>query len=367
MHVPFGVISDSHNHAWNQFDEPAPDGTSGRLKVILDETRRAAHELTAQTGSKKLFHGGDLFHVRGKIAPSVLNPTKDLYRELIAEGYEIFILAGNHDLEGKEASRLGSAVTALEDIGCTIVNQTKHVVLGPKHEVIMIPWHNKVADLKVSIEESAKYVKETRDVIDCPIVIDLMLHAPIDGVIVGLPDHGIDNAWLAGLGFDRVFSGHYHNFKDFGNGVYSIGALTHHSWGDIGSKAGHLIVTDKVTHRQQHAPSFIEINGLTDPDEIPLLVPGNYVRAKINSAKTSDVNALRDYLEKLGAKGVVILSQKEATSVRDATPGAATIKTGESLEASLAWFITNGKMKNESKLQTLCSDLLMQARSEMEV
>src|SRR5471030_1191680 len=108
--VPYGLISDSHNHPWSQFAETTSLGVNTRLQIILDETYRAAQTLKA-VGGKTLIHAGDLFHVRGKIAPSVLNPTKDLYKRLVDEGFDIIILAGNHDLEGKESTRTGSAVT----------------------------------------------------------------------------------------------------------------------------------------------------------------------------------------------------------------------------------------------------------------
>lgn len=349
--VPYGVISDTHNHGWSQFATVSPEGVNSRLQTILDETVRAA-ETTRAIGGSVLFHAGDLFHVRGVIVPSVLNPTKDTYSAVVAGGFDVNILAGNHDLEGKESTRIGSAVTALEDTGCNIVNEPSIIRLGEQHIVCMVPWVNKVSDLKVQLERMA-----TRAKAEAATHRDLIIHAPVDGVIVGLPDHGLTPAWLAALGFDLVFSGHYHNHKDLGNGVFSIGALTHHTWGDIGSKAGFLTVDDTgaVKYNAQHAPDFIELDASVDPADIPLLVPNNFVRVKVNSAKASDLSAVRQIIEDAGASGVVVLPQVVATApVRAGT----TVTAGETMEKSLASYISAGTFTKKEALNALCADIL---------
>jgi DNA repair exonuclease SbcCD nuclease subunit len=356
--VPYALISDTHNHPWSQFAETTSLGVNSRLQIILDETYRAAQTLKA-LGGKTLIHAGDLFHVRGKIAPSVLNPTKDLYKRLIDEGFDVIILAGNHDLEGKESTRTGSAVTALEDIGCRIINEPTIIDLGPNHRVCMVPWIDKIAALKVEIEKiGAECHRTATGGTDC----DLVIHAPVDGVIIGLPDHGLTPAWLAGLGFAKVFSGHYHNHKALGGEVYSIGALTHHTWGDVGSKAGFLTVNDAglVKYNSQRAPEFITVDASTDPADIPMIVPGNYVKIKIDTAKSSEINAVRAMLMGHGAVGVIVLSQK-APAVASRT--GSTIKAGMSLEGSVASWIAAASMKRQPELNALCADILSTVKS----
>jgi hypothetical protein len=62
----------------------------------------------------------------------------------------------------------------------------------------------------------------------------------------------------------------------------------------------------------------------------------------------------------LGAKGVVILSQKEATvTKRDG----ATIKAGASLEVSVTDFIKGQSYANPEKLAVLCQEILSETRS----
>lgn len=340
---PYGLISDTHNHNFTAFASVNEAGINTRLQATLDETMRCARQLK-KVGGETMYHAGDLFHVRGSIAPSVLNPTLDCYREIVKMGIRPVILAGNHDLEGKEAHRLSSAVTALEGVGCKVIN-TVFSGIGASSGVAMIPWHQDIAELKKHIESIAPSDRR-----DC----DLILHAPIDGVIIGLPDHGLTPEYLASLGFKRVFSGHYHHHKDFGNGVCSIGALTHNTWSDVGSKAGFLIVhDDSVQWFASHAPSFVEIYSDTDPDEVPLVVDGNYVRAKIEVAKQSEVEELRSWLTECGAKGVVIHPIKKPVDERST----ATAKT-VSVESSIGDYIKEQGFERSGEVQSICMDIL---------
>lgn len=363
MSKPYGVVSDQHCHNWNAFSHTLANGENSRLRIILDELLRAAQEVKDK-GGELLIDAGDVFHVRGSLAPSVLNPVQDTYRTITQDmGLKVLILSGNHDLEGKESSRLGSAVTSLEKVGCVIVNQpTVFEDLG----IAMIPWNPAINSTPAKGDKPARVgLKEQIESIDPALrpKLDLFLHAPIDGVIVGLPDHGLDAAYLASLGFKRVFSGHYHNHKDMGDGIYSIGASTQQTWGDIGAKAGYLLVEEeKVNWRSTRAPAFVEIDGETDPTEIPMIVDGNYVRAKVNTNKSSEIEAMRSFLIKNGAKGVTILPQK-AVEAKHARTGKSAIAAGASVEGSIGSYIAAGGFSNPGPLILLCNEILEEVRS----
>jgi hypothetical protein len=319
--------------------------------MILDETVRCAWEVK-KAGGSVMYHAGDLFHVRGSIAPSVLNPTIDTYKSILNMGVQIVILAGNHDLEHKEASRISSAITALEGIGCTIVNEFSFRGLAASDHVAMIPWNPSIAGLKAQIESI--------DPADRP-ACDLMIHAPIDGVIPGIPDHGLDPAYLQSLGFRRIFAGHYHAHRDLGGGVYSIGSLTPQTWSDIGAKAGFLIVDEtSVKWMKSHAPEFVELDASTDPDDVPLIVDGNYVRASIHSAKVEEIEGLREFLFTHGAKGVVLNVQKSPTAIVRTGGG---IKAGTTLDASVHDFVKGMGLAREADVAKLCQDVLDSVRA----
>jgi DNA repair exonuclease SbcCD nuclease subunit len=346
---PYGIISDTHHHSWSAFSTTLPSGINSRLAIILGETHRAA-DAVFKAGGDTLVHAGDLFHVRGSVAPSVLNPTLATYKMLVDAGLKIIINAGNHDLEGREATDVGSAITALKEVGCTIIN--KPTVLA-KEGVALCPYIGKVSELKAALEN----LQDEMDAPNC----DLIVHAGIDGVIKGLPDHGLDADYLAKLKFVKTFAGHYHHHKElYPKRVWSIGALTHQTWGDVGTKAGFLVVypEGQVKWFASHAPSFVDIDATTKPDDIPLIVDGNYVRAKITSSKQKDIEDLRQFLIDNGAKGVTIVSQP-ATGV---TRTASTVKAGASLEVSVNDYITGAGFGRVKELAVLCGDILKEAR-----
>lgn len=340
---PYGLVADLHLHNWQAFSTVLESGENSRLHALHKEICRCAEEV-GKAGGNRIYIAGDVFHVRGSIAPSVLNPTLDVFKRLIDGGWEFVILPGNHDLEGKHTTRLGSAVTALEGIGCTVANEATRM-----DSVVLLPWHEKTADLK-QVMESIDAAERSK--------FDLLLHAPIDGTLLGIPAHGLSPEYLAGLGYKRVFAGHYHNHKDFGNGVYSIGALSHHSWSDVGSKAGFLVVSEaEVKWFKAHTPEFVDLSMASDETEAELLAPGNFIRARLTKGGMKEVNQLKEWMTNAGAKGVVVQVIKEPTKSRE---GAVvhSVKAGASIEASISEFIKGQGFDNAEAVQLECQRVL---------
>jgi DNA repair exonuclease SbcCD nuclease subunit len=352
----YGLIADCHLHQWSAFADVTNRGLNTRLKILLKEIERCAREVRNR-GGKKLVIAGDLFHTRGALAPSVLNPALDTFHTLTAWGFDIHVLAGNHDLESRETTRLHSAVAVLERLGCRVVSELPVGDSG----FVMISWVPQIEKLKQIIVERRDHCEkhfgkeEVRK-------LDLILHAPIDGVIPGLPDYGLKADWLAGLGFRNVFAGHYHNHVEFPGNVYSIGALAHHTWSDVGTRAGFMIVGEdgKSEFIESDAPKFIEITDGMARAEIESAVKGNYVRARIGLTKLKDAETVRAYLAGCGAKGVTLIALKENT----ATLRAKKINVGASLEASVADYVKTSieTAAAPPKLATLCQRILAEAR-----
>lgn len=338
------LMSDLHLHSWTSFSTTNEKGVNSRLQIIMDELKRACDVHIARGGEKRLVIAGDVFHTRGSVQTSVLNPVMDLFKGLLMDEFAIYILSGNHDLESKDSRRLSSSITALEPFArvysSSLVNE------GLK--VVFVPWFADVKSLKEELESITIPDRE---------VYDLVIHAPVDDVIVGLPSHGLDAAYLASLGFKRVFSGHYHNNKDFGNGVWSIGALTHQTFSDIGSKAGFMSVfDDEVIWSASHAPRFVDINE-DNFEDAELLVDGNYVRCRITVSKESDVSALRQQLIDWGALGVII-NQVKTTTVSE-RGGVAIASGSESLEKSISAFVASKGYSD--KVEKLSLEILAEA------
>jgi DNA repair exonuclease SbcCD nuclease subunit len=351
---PYALLADIHLHGWSAFSTIDKHGVNSRLAGLLSEIERAAEEVK-KVGGNMLVIAGDLFHVRGKIAPSVLNPTVKAFRKILSDKtFSIVIMPGNHDLEGKTATEVNSAVTVLASIGCFVVTKPTQCGFVGQQQVHMVPWIESVDDLHDYLDElrEAK-AKET----------DLILHAPVNGVIPGLPATGLRPHELADFGFRRVFAGHYHNHKEFPGQVFSIGALAHHTWSDIGSKAGFLIVhEDKVVWNKSHLPEFIEMAEDESEAEFEMRIPDNFVRMKIRSTKNADMEAARKWALDRGAKGVIVLSVREETKARE--DSGVSIKSGASLESSVADYVRAKFTENTKAIETAAQVCLAEAGVE---
>ena len=351
MSKPYLLVSDLHCHAWSAFAKTDASGINSRLLTILNELERAAAELK-RLGGDTIVIAGDIFHERGKLAPSVFNPTVNMFRRILGYGFRIIAIPGNHDLEGKETTTLGNAIQSLDALDGFTVVTTPWVDLSLN--LAMIPWRSSYDDLRQD-------AKDLHGSLPFPGDIDLVIHAGINGVVMGMPDHALDAKEIAGWGYNRVFAGHYHNFKEMeGGDVVSIGATTHQQWGDLGTKAGFIIVyEDKINHYASHAPNFIEITADTEEDDIPLLVDGNYVR--IRGMKLTDVEIVkfRAELERMGALGASFQVTRNVTTARAGSVAA----KGLTLDQSVDKYIDDQALPNAALIKSMAADVLATVRS----
>lgn len=344
MSKPYAIVSDLHCHNWSQFSQIGPDGINSRLRIILDELLRAAETLKA-AGGTTLRIAGDLFHVRGNIAPSVLNPTFDTFKAIAEMGIDVEIIPGNHDLEGVHADELGNAMQQLDLI------EGVEVIVGTtvcKDGTVMIPWHDSLSDLRA---EAIKFKNPDAD---------LIIHAPLNGVIRGLPDHGLDPVDVSKWGFKRVFTGHYHNHTAPMDTAISIGATTHQTWSDPGTLAGFLLVyPDEYHFKDSLAPRFVNID---DPIVDTQDVKGNYCRLRLQDVEEAELAKFKADLKAAGAAGIVDHSTKK----RDATRGI-TAPKNLTLEVSVAQFVANDleveKGLSKKRIATDALDVLREART----
>lgn len=350
----YAVVSDIHAYNWSAFGGVDADGVSTRLRVILSELERAASELLAAGGNLMII-AGDIFHTRGSIDPEVFNPTHETFRKILADGVEIYAIPGNHDLKGRETNTLGNAIQTLNDLnGFHVITRNVAYDLEKNGDLIaFVPWCSTVAGLRASIDQILDDVGSEN--------VTLFIHAGVDGVLPGMPDHGLSAGELADYGFKRVFAGHYHNHKAMEGGkVISIGALTHQTWGDIGTKAGFLLVhDDKVVYRASHAPSFVEVTGDTDPDEVPLLIDGNYVRIRGMKLTDAEISTYRGELKDMGAIGVTFQVARETVSAR----GSATVARARSLDDSVIAYVDGLGVPLVEDVKVECADILSSVRS----
>jgi DNA repair exonuclease SbcCD nuclease subunit len=340
--MPYAVASDLHAHNWSSFSTLNQDGVNSRLRIMLDELERAAAGLML-SGGDTLVIAGDIFHSRGNLNPEVLNPVQSAFQRILDSGVSIYMIPGNHDLVGNETTELGSAIQTLSstfsEAGEIRVYNKPTLVENIKAGdtcFAFVPWHSTTEGMLKAAKKLALDARQ-KGIIEHT---DLFIHAGIDGVLTDMPDHGLSASKLSDLGFRNVFAGHYHHHKDMGKGVYSIGASTHHTWKDVNTKAGFLLVDDAgaVQFQASHAPSFVDVSGM-DEDEIALTAKGNYVRFRGDEMSPDDVKELRDFFRKSGSLGESIQVAKKPVQARAGGP----TKTGMSLEASVNGFIDGSK------------------------
>lgn len=353
------ILSDIHAHNWSVFQKVAPTGVNGRLQIIINEIDRAC-DMLLQHGGNKAFIAGDIFHVRGSVDPEVLNPLQRCFRRNMEKGIDFDAIPGNHDLKSKETTELGSAIQTLSETfsasGYFRVHNEPTVV--QHRQCAFIPWFTSIESLLFHAKKLAQQIGADLS------QFDLIIHAGIDGVIARNPDHGLTSKMLLDLGYRRVFAGHYHNYKAMEDDkVFSIGAMTHQTWGDVGSKAGFILADDKeVRHYSTHAPQFVDVSGKSEQD-MSLLADGNYVRFRGPQMTTEEVKELREFLESSGALGVSIEAPKAAVAPRAARPASSSMTLDQSV-GSYIDSMTTTVDKNEVRKQS--QDILDKARAVFE-
>jgi DNA repair exonuclease SbcCD nuclease subunit len=348
---PYLVVSDIHAHDWSQFSGVNADGVNTRLQIILDEMLRAATELK-KAGGDLMVMAGDLFHQRGVIKPEVFNPTVAMIRQIIKMGISIVALPGNHDLASKETTELGNAFQSLAESGGFYIANSPETYTIRDARLAIVPWVSSVKELKETLEALPE-----KERAEC----DLFIHAGIDGVLSGVPAHGLTAEYLAELGFKRVFAGHYHHHVAFGGGeVYSIGALTHQTYSDIGTRAGFLLVDDEnVRYCASHAPEFVEVTGDTPEEEVSLLVEGNYVRVRGMKLTDREIGEMRKVLHELGARGVSFNVERVTVAAREEGAIASSTTT---LEMSVKAFVDTMTDERKERINERAQAILREAR-----
>ena len=305
MSKPILIFSDPHYHDFSQFSTINEKGLNSRLADTLRATGEAYKALRAAGGVRAIC-AGDIFHVRGKVKPSVLNPTADLFHTLhYGAGYRTYAISGNHDLETDKSSALNSSITALRNTGMSVWSDGPGSALIDAVSVTFVPWEPDLKKLRkyIAAEHPAHPGYPSA----------LVLHAPLNGVIKGLPDHGLTPEDFKDCKYDKVFIGHYHNHKSFKVGdceVISVGALTHQNFGDTENKAGYLLWypdTGVVEHHETPAPKFVRVFADDVEDIDPSAVQDNYVKVVDGYFDDpTEIQSIKDTMTLKGAKAVIV-------------------------------------------------------------
>jgi DNA repair exonuclease SbcCD nuclease subunit len=314
---PYLVVSDVHFHAWDFGSYVNPDGVNSRLQDTITEFERAASVLREQ-GGECIVITGDLFHTRGEIKPSVYNPVYDMFKRLSENGFDIHAIPGNHDLETEETTEEGNCFKSFASIKNFHIYYKPTYVYFEKNysrdKALFIPWtENFGGQLYKAVEASKESTRYSRT---DPVRTTIFAHVGISGVVTGIKSALNAESFNQVQGLRYAFCGHFHNHKHFDvsptgqqSHVYSVGALTHQSFKDVGSRAGFIIVSspEKVTFHNSEAPEFVDYD---DHDwlaaETPCKFRNNFVRMNVGTALLKEeIEAIRVTLESCGSLRVI--------------------------------------------------------------
>lgn len=303
------IWSDAHLHAHrigNKIDEK---GYSTRLLDGIKAVDAISQAVIANGASLRLFVG-DLFHVRGRLVPSIFNPVFDSFvRAHRDASYVDFLIPGNHDdearAEGEHAIRsLGAieGVTVQDGYGFEVV---RHGVdnLG----IGWVCYHPDVDVMKARLKEVALMAGDHGG--SSPKV--LLMHHGVDGVLPSVPDCGLSPADLPTDVFDWTFVGDYHLYKEIVPcKAWSVGTPYQQSFGDAGKRCGYLVLdTDTgfvVHHEIENLPQFVCIENIGGKIRIvgravagDEYQAGDFVRLRSDDREWLEKSA--EYITKAGA------------------------------------------------------------------
>lgn len=299
------IMSDTHLHNWTQFSRINSEGVNSRLNVILYEMKRVAM-VAKEQGCKRIVHCGDLFHMKQGEPTSVVVPTTEMFNYAFDDFDDFDLVAGNHDFEFVDCPRFGASTNLISDESAFTRTQNWDGI-----NVGFIPWQNSVDGWKTALADEMEMYGSFKDGF-------IFTHCPIDGVIRGIPESGINQEYIESIGFEgTIFAGHYHNHKEVSKQLISVGALCHHTWSDVGSKAGYIILDTETGQWEffpSKAPRFIDL------DKNPsATIKGNYARITVEGSIEEAYEIKKELKAKGALEAVVNIKTPEIKSIREFT------------------------------------------------
>lgn len=274
------VFTDLHVHKHKFGGVVTEEGKHTRLMdcvSVLDQTYQ--HMLSSNISYR--FFCGDMFHVRGKLAPSILNPVIEHFSRVHEEkAFKDFLLVGNHDMEhrtdGEHAMKaLGElrGVHVLEDHGYRVVSSFDMFGLG------WVAYEPDVKRLKEKVQAVAAMRREDGQE-HLPQIF--LIHHGVDGAMPSIPNMGFAPKDLPHDDFDLIFCGDYHTHKELiPNKAWMVGSPLQHNFGDAGQRRGWMTFdtspSKTLFHENVRAPFFVNWQ---DGGVKPTVFKGNFARVR---------------------------------------------------------------------------------------
>jgi DNA repair exonuclease SbcCD nuclease subunit len=322
------IWSDLHAHPHKFGATVSASGQNSRLADCIDIVRHINVISFTKQCSLRLFCG-DMFHVRGKIAPSVLNPVYRLISEshTISNGMLDVMIPGNHDDEARSDGE--TSIDVFSEIpGVDIFKEygfdVEHIHENPGTSsstmisigIGWVAYHPDVEVMRARIKRVSEIrADRLRTFGDMGCIF--IMHHGVDKIIPGIPDAGLTVSDLP-VEFDWIFCGDYHHHREIIPGkAWFVGAPLQHNFGDTGENRGYLILDLDTGKVEQHVinstPEFVTLRVTGNPP-VNELVCTDHAKTKLSPYKDNFVRIvcdnearlqqLTDMVVKEGAKAV---------------------------------------------------------------
>jgi len=303
------IFSDIHFNAFKPF-ATFENGENSRFLEITDAFEWVMEDAEKRNCSHGLV-GGDIFHTRGALRPSIFNRVFDAINDCYF-GMELLMIPGNHDMENYRGGHSAIDTFAYLARVSVVFEPMWHMVGGMK--IGCIPYIHNIDEFKKAFVQITERNQPSA----------FLIHQGIDNFAnPGMPDLGLTVEWIREHTDKPVFAGHYHKPMERDN-VFSIGSLVKHGFGDTDVPHGYRIWdTDDNSFEfvEVPGPEFVTISKASEAKE----TEGKYVRAVAKTIKQAE--KLGKVATDAGAKGVVLKVDKEFKTAHDQSIALAGPKT----------------------------------------
>lgn len=210
------------------------------IQFIQRDGIRQAIEISRKYGIKKWIQTGDWFDVRKAITHTTLEFNREMCEQIAAEGIEIDVIVGNHDMHHKNTVNPNACTELLTHYSNIKVYDKPTTVDYDGLWIDLIPWM-----CNTNTSEILNHIKTTA-------ATHCVGHWELNGFwfYKGLKSHGIESDFLSK--YEHVISGHFHTRSKKGNIEY-IGTPYTLTAGDENDPRG-FVILDTETRKY----TFIE-------------------------------------------------------------------------------------------------------------
>lgn len=300
----FIIFSDHHAHPFSYgAKETLVDTWDG--ESILHNSRLAAayqvlkeiNEYAFERGIRRIFFGGDMFHVREAVSTDAMNLMLDGVAQLAQGHREIHMIPGNHDYFDREGQvhslKMFKHIPNVTVYDSDVSSRLLHTARGDSYRVCFVPYTEDRKKAVAAIQSHALTGKHPRI---------LLAHLGMQGATVGsdyvlVSDGDLTVDDVPSDAFLGCFFGHYHQHQVLFKNGWFIGASHHHNWGDVNTRRGFLHVkvhTDHVSFDfvETRAPRFIAVKaedietaGIRSTDFVKVITEKKMTDKQINDMR----------------------------------------------------------------------------------